>query len=89
MYAKYGEKWLGDLLYDDLYDWLEFMWTDRREEPLGLICLGSRYVRAGYRAALTAAVAHQATALSLTASFVTTALANILTLWASKERVSR
>lgn len=41
MYNKYGDKWLVDLLYDDLYDWLDFMWENRREQPLNLICLGS------------------------------------------------
>lgn len=44
IYSKYGEQWLVDVLYDDLYDWLDFMWNHRREQPLGLICLGSEYV---------------------------------------------
>lgn len=44
MFYKYKESFLVDAVYDDLFDWLDFMWTHRREEPLGLICLGSEYV---------------------------------------------
>lgn len=48
MFEKYGDYELVDLLYDDLYDWLDFMWTSRREPPLNLICLGSECVAPFY-----------------------------------------
>lgn len=41
LFKKYEDNWLVDLLYDDIYDWLDFMWNNRRESPLNLICLGS------------------------------------------------
>eukprot|EP01084_Bolivina_argentea_P096645 173745_1 len=43
MYKKYGDNilWLIELLFDDLYDWLDWFWRRRRCQPKQLICLGS------------------------------------------------
>ena len=35
------DTWIVELLFDDLYGWLDWFWTRRRLQPVGLICLGS------------------------------------------------
>eukprot|EP00658_Telonema_sp_P-2_P034540 TRINITY_DN25205_c0_g1_i2.p1 TRINITY_DN25205_c0_g1~~TRINITY_DN25205_c0_g1_i2.p1 ORF type:complete len:721 (+),score=172.82 TRINITY_DN25205_c0_g1_i2:163-2325(+) len=39
MYAKYGDKWIVELLFGDLFDWTQ--WFMRNREQADLICLGS------------------------------------------------
>lgn len=34
-------KWVVELCFDDLFNWNTWMWTRRREEPLGLLSWGS------------------------------------------------
>eukprot|EP01084_Bolivina_argentea_P028862 53608_1 len=43
IYKKYGNNvlWLIELLFNDLYDWLNWFWRRRRCKPKYLICLGS------------------------------------------------
>ena len=41
LYAKFGDSWLVELLWDDAYTWLDWFWRRRRLAPLGLIALGS------------------------------------------------
>ena len=43
IFAKYGDVWLIDLLFDDLMDWHDWVWRSRRLEGItgDLICLGS------------------------------------------------
>eukprot|EP01084_Bolivina_argentea_P287125 492646_1 len=43
MYKKYGNNilWVIRLLFDDLYDWVNWFWIQRRCLPKNLICLGS------------------------------------------------
>ena len=40
MYERYGDKWIVELLFDDLLDWSNWFMAKRRLEPLGLICHG-------------------------------------------------
>jgi len=41
MYEKYGDLWLVELLFDDLYDWNQWFHQERRLPPLNITCLGS------------------------------------------------
>jgi hypothetical protein len=41
LYARYTDGWLVELLFDDIYAWLDWFWRKRRLSPLGLIALGS------------------------------------------------
>ena len=41
IYKKCQNRWLVELLYEDLLDWNTWFWTKRRLDPLGIICLGS------------------------------------------------
>lgn len=45
LYKAYGDAWLVELLFDDLLDWHRWTWAQRRLEPLGLVALGSGYVK--------------------------------------------
>jgi len=47
LYHRYGDAWLVELLFDDLYDWSNWFAARRTREPLGLICLGGPYMQAG------------------------------------------
>ena len=44
LYRKYGDKWIVDLLLNDLIDWHDWFATYRILAPAGLICLGSNPV---------------------------------------------
>lgn len=44
IYKKWGDKWIVDLLLDDLIDWHNWFHTYRRLPPKDLICLGSNPV---------------------------------------------
>ncbi len=46
IYRAYGDEWLVELLFDDLYDWISWMLTRRTLPPLGLITLGSDNITA-------------------------------------------
>ena len=41
IFHKFNERWIVDLLYPDLFDWLDWFFRKRREPPLNLIVLGS------------------------------------------------
>jgi len=41
IYKKYKEKWLVEVVFDDLMGWNNWFWNYRRLAPLNLICLGS------------------------------------------------
>jgi len=41
IYKKYKDRWLLDLLYDDLLAWNSWIWLHRREPPANLVVLGS------------------------------------------------
>lgn len=41
LYTKYQDKWLVELLLDDLIDWHNWFHDYRRLPPLNLLCLGS------------------------------------------------
>jgi len=41
LYKKYGDKWVVELLFDDLLDWSNWFMRKRRLAPLDLIALGS------------------------------------------------
>eukprot|EP01060_Flectonema_neradi_P036803 TRINITY_DN719_c0_g1_i2.p1 TRINITY_DN719_c0_g1~~TRINITY_DN719_c0_g1_i2.p1 ORF type:complete len:789 (+),score=161.32 TRINITY_DN719_c0_g1_i2:881-3247(+) len=41
LYNRYGDKWLVELVFDDLLDWQAFFLRERLLEPLNLVCLGS------------------------------------------------
>jgi hypothetical protein len=38
---KYGSDWLVPLLIDDLLDWNNWMWNQRRQQPQDLMVLGN------------------------------------------------
>ena len=40
LYRKYQDKWLVELLLDDLLDWNNWFVEKRTLQPAGLICLG-------------------------------------------------
>jgi len=44
IYKKYGDKWIVDLLLNDLIDWHDWFATYRILKPAGLVCLGSNPV---------------------------------------------
>ena len=41
MFTKYKEKWIVELLFDDLLDWNNWFQDNRWLAPLNLTCLGS------------------------------------------------
>jgi hypothetical protein len=41
LYNIFQEKWILELLFNDLLTWNNFFWTQRRILPLHLIVLGS------------------------------------------------
>ena len=41
LYKKYGDKWMVEVVYDDLRDWNDWFLRRRVLEPEGLIALGS------------------------------------------------
>jgi hypothetical protein len=43
LFKKYGDAWIVELLLDDLIDWLDWVWRERRLEGAAgdIICLGS------------------------------------------------
>jgi hypothetical protein len=46
IYQKYGDKWLVELLFDDLLDWNNWFVRARELEPSKLICLGGNGMQA-------------------------------------------
>ena len=44
LYRKFNDKWIVDLLLNDLIDWHDWFATYRILKPKGLICLGSNPV---------------------------------------------
>jgi hypothetical protein len=46
MYKKYSDKWIVELLFDDLLDWNNWFVAQRRLAPLNLTCLGGPYMQA-------------------------------------------
>lgn len=44
LYRKYGDKWIVELLLDDIIDWHDWFSTYRLLPPLNLVCLGSNSV---------------------------------------------
>lgn len=41
LYERYGDKWLVELVFDDILDWSDWFLRQRVLSPLGLIALGS------------------------------------------------
>ena len=41
LYNRYGDKWIVELVFDDLLDWQNFFLRERLLKPLELVCLGS------------------------------------------------
>lgn len=41
MFKKHKDAWIVELLFGDLYDWIEWFFRRRTEPPLDLIVLGS------------------------------------------------
>jgi len=44
LYNKFGDRWLVELLFDDLLDWHDWFVAFRVLQPAGLLCLGSNSV---------------------------------------------
>lgn len=47
MYRRHADSWLITLLIDDLIDWSDWFWANRRLAPLGITALGGDSMQAG------------------------------------------
>jgi hypothetical protein len=45
LYNKYKDKWIVELLFDDILDWHNWFHAYRRLPPKELVCLGSEEIR--------------------------------------------
>ena len=41
LFKRHGDRWIVELLFDDLLDWSNWFLQSRRLKPLGMIALGS------------------------------------------------